>query len=261
MGGSFKKTKEEKETENDRVIIAMPMFNNGETFNIDKIVNYLKDNWNVSIAKPIGENGTSIFTIEEETIALATMPFQIPFGDIEGASEYAYNWMTAEEDLKNHNSHITVTLLSNNTTQVERFSLITKVLSSIVATTSCLGVYKGTQSLLIPREQYLNSANLLKENRLPIDLWIYIGLREVENKNSAYTYGLSSFGKLEMEFINVKLSLEEMYSFLINICSYVLKNDITFNSGETLGYTDEQKIKIIKSKGVFVEGETLKLEM
>ena len=38
MGVSFKKTKEEKETENDRVIIAMPMFNNGETFNIDKIV-------------------------------------------------------------------------------------------------------------------------------------------------------------------------------------------------------------------------------
>jgi hypothetical protein len=41
----------------------------------------------------------------------------------------------------------------------------------------------------------------------------------------------------------------------------VIDSDVTFNNGETFGYTAEQKIKITKSKGKFVEGETLKLAL
>jgi hypothetical protein len=130
-----------------------------------------------------------------------------------------------------------------------------------VATTNCLGVYQGSQSLLIPREQYLDSAEALKSDKIPLDLWVYIGIRKGENGNNAYTYGLTAFDKLEIEFINAKLDLGEMHGFLGNICAYVIKSNITFKSGETLGYTAEQKIKITESKGQFVEGQTLKLEM
>lgn len=257
----FKKKEQPEETKKGNILLAMPMFNNGETFDIGQVADYLKSNWNTSISDINGESGTAVFSIQGETVALATMPVQIPFGDIQGMAQYAYNWTTAEKDLGNHNSHIIVTLMSSNKGEVERFSILTKVLSSIVATTNCLGVYQGSQSLLIPREQYLVSAEALKSNQIPLDLWIYIGLRKGENGNSAYTYGLTAFDKLEMEFINVKLDLEEMHSFLSNVCAYVINSNVTFKSGETLGYTAEQKIRITKSKGQFVEGQSLKLEM
>lgn len=64
-----------------------------------------------------------------------------------------------------------------------------------------------------------------------------------------------------MEFINAPLDLEEIYDFLSNICAYVINSNVTFKSGQTLGYTAEQKIRITKSEGQFVEGQTLKLEM
>lgn len=257
----FKKKKQQEEAKSSNILLAMPMFNNSETFQIDKVSEHLKSNWNISISDINGESETVTFSIQGETVALATMPVQIPFADIQGTAQYAYNWTTAEKDLENHNSHIIVTVISSKNTTLERFKILTKVLSSIVATTNCIGVYQGSQSLLIPREQYLNSAEVLKSNQIPLDLWLYIGLRKSENGNSAYTYGLTAFDKLEMEFINVKLDLEEMHSFLSNICAYVINNNITFKSGETLGYTAEQKIKITKSKGQFVEGQTLKLEI
>lgn len=257
----FKKKEQSEETKKRNILLAMPMFNNGETFELDKVSDYLKTNWNTPISDINGENGTVTFSIQGETVALATMPVQIPFGDIQGTAQYAYNWTTAEKDLENHNSHIIVTVMSSKNTTLERFKILTKVLSSIVATTNCIGVYQGSQSLLIPRKQYLDSAEALNSNQIPLDLWIYIGLRKSENGNSAYTYGLTAFDKLEMEFINVKLDLEEMHSFLSNICAYVINSNVTFKSGETLGYTAEQKIKITKSKGQFVEGQTLKLEI
>ncbi|MNY58126.1 hypothetical protein D3C86_1944270 [compost metagenome] len=55
--------------------------------------------------------------------------------------------------------------------------------------------------------------------------------------------------------------MEELYGFILNITSYIINSNITFKDGETLGYTEDQKIKITSSKGQFVEGQTLKLEM
>lgn len=256
----FKKKELPEESKKGSILLAMPMFNNGETFELNKVVDYLKNHWNTSISNIGNESGTVAFSVEGETVALASMPVQIPWGDIEGTAQYSYNWMTANKDLENHNSHIIATIISSKNSELERFKILTKVLSSILATTNCIGVYQGSQSLLIPRQQYLESAEALKNNQIPLDLWVYIGLRKGATGNSAYTYGLKAFGKLEMEFINTKLDLEEMYSFLSNISAYVINSNITFKSGETLGYTAEQKIKITLSKGLFVEGQTLKLE-
>ncbi len=257
----FKKKEKPEETKRNDVILAMPMFNNGEIVDFEKVAAYLKSNWNTVISD-INEDGRAItFSIQGETATIATMPVQIPFDDIKGTAQYAYNWTSAEKDLENHNSHAFVTIVSSNNSEVERFKILTKILSSIIATSNCLGIYQGSQSLLIPKKQYLSSAEELKSNQIPVDLWIYIGLRKGKDGNSAYTYGLTAFGKLEMEIINSKLALEELHSFLNNICAYVIDSDITFRSGETLGYTAEQKIRISKSSGQFVEGQTLKLEM
>lgn len=257
----FTKKKQAEEPKKNKILLAMPMFNDGETFEFNKVSNYLKSHWDINVTNVSGENDTVVFTIQDETVALATLAVQIPWSDIEGTAKYAYNWRTAEKDLKNHNSHVIVTLMSSNKSDVERFEILTKVLATILATSNCIGIYQGSQSLLIPKQQYLDSAEVLKSNQLPIELWVYIGLRNSENGNSAYTFGLNFFDKLEIEILNSKLDLLDLYDFLVNICAYVIKSNVTFKNGETLGYTAEQKIKITKSKGQFIEGETLKLDM
>ena len=124
-----------------------------------------------------------------------------------------------------------------------------------------IGVFKGSQSLLIPSKQYIQSAEELQNNVLPINLWIYIGIRVSKEGNSIYTYGLNQFGKYEIEIINSKVRIEELYDFILNICSYVIGNDVMFKDGETLGLTAEQKIKITLSRGIYIEGKSYKLNM
>src|SRR5690349_20290836 len=118
------------------------------------------------------------------------MPVPIPSGDIEGTSQYAYNWPTAMEDTKEHKSHLIVSVLPGGQDHKKRFKTFTEVICAILRTTNAIGVYKGNQSLLIPKDDYLNEAEKMSDEFLPLNLWIYFGLRVKDKGNTGYTYGL-----------------------------------------------------------------------
>lgn len=257
----FKKKELSAEKQESKILLAMPMFNGGEAYQLDDIINNLKSFWGLTVTEIDGDNSTAVFKVNGEMVALAYMPVQIPMGDIEGTAQYAYNWQNATQELKDHKGHAIVSLMAGNKTTLERFRILSKVLCAILSTSNAIGIYQGNQSLLIPKSQYLDNIDELKEDGTPITLWVYFGLRKSDKGNNLYTYGLTEFGKQEIEIINSKLDIEEVYDFVANIVAYVVGSDVTFKSGETLGYTADQKIKITSSKGVFVDGQSLKLEI
>lgn len=257
----FKKEKTNLEKTENSILLAMPMFNNNERYDINAVIENLKTFWKLTITDFTGDDNSAVFKIEGEMVALAYMPAPIPWEDIQGTAEYAYNWETVTEDLENHNGHAIVSIMSSKKSQKERFTILSKLLSSILLTSNSIGVYQGSQSLLISKSQYLENIDEIKQQGIPLTLWIYIGIRPSQQGNSIYTYGLTEFAKQEMEVINSKLTIEELYDFLSNIAAYVINSNVTFKDGETLGYTEDQKINIKSSRGQFVDGQTLKLEM
>ena len=64
-----------------------------------------------------------------------------------------------------------------------------------------------------------------------------------------------------MEIINSAMDSEELYYFLLSILQYILKDDVLLKDGETIGFTEDEKIKIRESKAVYLEGNSLKLEL
>lgn len=253
-----KKNKSTAQSKSD-VLLAMLMFNNSETFELYKVEDNLKNSWDISISEINGDGRIVTFKIENEIIGLVSVPLQIPWQEIEHVAQYAYNWKTSCEDLKTHDSHTLVTLMGSESSASERFKILTKVLSSILESTQCVGIYMRSQNLLIPRAQFLESAELLKKNELPLNIWVYIGLHQGKNGNSGYTIGMTTFGKYNIEIVEVEMDLDEIYYLLSNICAYVIDEDITFRDGETLGYTVDQKIKISISSGQFLDEHTIKL--
>lgn len=257
-----KETNVEHEEQEEPLLLAMPMFENGEKYSIEAVLAYLTQTWGYEIEGQDYDDTTAVLTTQGTMFAIAFMPAAIPGDDVQSSAQYAYNWQSVLEDIQGVDSHAIVSVVSGSMDIVERHLLLSRILFAIMKTTpSCVGVYQGSQTLLIPREQYLDYEDELKEGKIVVPLWIYIGLRATEEGNSIYTYGLTTFGKQEIEVVNSPLALDELYGFLVNICAYVIGSDVVFKHGETLGYTAEQKINITSSKGIFVEGETLKLAM
>lgn len=254
----FWKKKTPDKTHDSKIILGMIILNSDCSFDICSFTDDFKRYYGHNIQEPTGDNTSFIFHTDGQTIAIAHMAMPIPLGDIEGTAKYAYNWQTALEDTKDHRSHLIVSLMQGGPDQVNRFKIFTQVLCSLLRTTNAIGVYIGNQSLLISKFEYLSEGKLMGNNYLPLNLWIYFGLYVNEKGNGGYTYGLKQFYKTEMEIENSSQSLDNIRSFLFNIAHYVLEYDVTFEDGQTVGVSEDEKIPIKYSPGQFVEGNTYK---
>lgn len=273
----FFKKKEVKETVEESVkentppkkknntLLAMPMFNNNGYCNIKKLGEHLETFWGFKIEDMdrSGNNESVVFDIDGCTIGMVNIEMPIPSEEIENTAKYAYYWKTVLEDVKHHTSHAIVTMMAGNEKSTEQRAIIfSKVLSSILMISDdAIAIYKGMQTLLLSRDFYLNSVDTLKENELPLLNWVYFGLIPSEKGNSLYTYGMDVFDKQEMEILNSKQKLPDIMDYMTDICAYLIDKNQVFKDGDTFGRTADEKTKITASKGVYLEGETLKITL
>lgn len=255
----FWSKKNKIKSQESKIILGMIMLHEEKIFDLKNFIEDFKNNYGYDVEKT-EDNATLVFEVDGEMVAIAHMPIPIPRNDLKETAHYAYYWQTAFEEIQNHKSHIIVSILQGGNDQIKRYKIFTQVLCSLLRITNSLGVYKGNQSLLIPKDEYLVQAEHMNEGYLPLKLWLYIGLRSNDNRNSAYTYGLQEFNKNELEIIHSSKGLEEIRGFIFNIAHYVLSHNITFKNGETIGGSEQEKIEITLSKGHFIKSDTFKLD-
>ncbi|MNI86428.1 hypothetical protein D3C73_1435240 [compost metagenome] len=80
-----------------------------------------------------------------------------------------------------------------------------------------------------------------------------------ESGTNGYTNGLKPFGKEEIEIVDSQADPADLREFLIDISNYVIQYNVTLRHGETIGFSEEQKLTITRSEGVYVDGESLKI--
>ena len=170
-----------------KIILGRVILQDDKSFDTKAFRKDFKDNYHKSINKPSGDSSSFAFKVDDELIVLGHMPIQIPHADIEGTAKYAYNWETALEDSKNHKSHLIVSITSGGQDQITRFKIFTQVICSLLRITNSVGVYEGNQSLLIPKNDYINEASLMTNNCLPI-IFGFILVIELQTKAIAAIY-------------------------------------------------------------------------
>ena len=75
-----------------------------------------------------------------------------------------------------------------------------------------------------------------EEETYPILDWIYFGLYQTEKGMNGYTYGMTAFGKDEIEVLESAAAPAELHEFLFDIASYVLRDDVLLKDG-AVSYT------------------------
>ena len=255
MGIFSKKNRENnKVSEEKKLVLSMPLFKGEEGYSLDAIVDDLKNYWKLDVKDVDGNDEVATFNIDGELVALAFMPAPVPSEELESLCQFSYMWDNAETEV--------LSVMSGNASIVDKYSLLTKINASLLRTCdTAIGIYQGSATLLVPKSVYIDFADMLNEEMLPIQLWIYIGLIQENGKTSMYSYGLEEFGKLEMEIINSDMDVNYLFDFLSNILYYIIDQDVTLLDGETIGMSEEQKLTIRESKAVYLEGDSLKIEI
>jgi hypothetical protein len=246
-------------SQTDGPLIGMALLSAPHAMNSEGILETLRKTWHLEVdAKEPGDT-VSVLSIDGYTVALALMPFPIPGDEVKETAAYNYLWPEAGTEAVAHTGHIIISLMNGGKDPVKDNLLFTKVVASVLQNSSAFGVYMGDRTLLIKKDFYLSNLDGMSEQELPLINWIYFGLRVNGKKCSVYTYGLAAFGKSEMEVVDSKHSMEEVTDMMYATTHYVLASDVTLKPGETLGFTADQKLKISRSPGKYLPGETLKI--
>ena len=235
---------------------------NKAKFNREKFLKDLKEDWKITL--DLGDDSENkekdmlVGNIGDIMVAVALMPAPIPNNEAIDNAKTNYRWKDAVKVAEEHKAHILVSLLGEPNL-VDGAKLYTKIISALTKQENCTGI--NVLGTVLNPDMYRDFTKYYEENDMfPVENMIFIGLYAAEdNKVSAYTYGMEGFGKKEMEILASSENPEDVYYFLQAIADYVITSDVILQDGETIGFTAEQKISISQSKGVAVNGTTLKL--
>ena len=230
-------------------------------FDAEKYVKDLKEDWNLDYDFEITQEDNTIIADYNGMIMTASlMPAPIPDNEAVEQAKTNYRWDGAVEAAERHKAHLLVSVINReDMDNIEGAKHYVKLLANATKQEGCLGI--NILGTVIHPQIYYDFAKLYEENDdFPIENIVYIGLYGDENNTvSGYTYGLEQFGKKELEIIKSLEEAEEVYNFLASISDYIITSDVVLNDGETIGFSEEQKIQISVSEGIALDGETIKL--
>lgn len=217
------------------------------------------EDWDIDISAESPNEDCLVFTVDWLCVSCMFIPVPVPNNE---AVLYAKNnctWQEAVEVASSHQAHVIVSILDplHTADVIECLLLHTKVVSSLLKLDNAIGVYQSP-TVLSP-ELYIHEAQRIYQGALPILTWVYIGLYQDEDGVSGFTSGLDKFGKDEIEIIGSQQEVYQIYDMLASIAAYVIQNNVKLKDGETIGMGPEQKLKITRSKGVAMNGESLKI--
>ena len=230
-------------------------------FDAEKYVKNLKEDWGMSYDFEITHDNSNIIADNNGMILTASlMPAPIPDNEAVEQAKTNYRWEKAVEAAEKHKAHLLVSVINRgDVDNIEGAKHYVKLLANATKQEGCLGI--NILGTVIHPQMYYDFAKLYDENDdFPIENIVYIGLYGDENNTvSGYTYGIEQFGKKELEIIKSSEEAEEVYNFLASISDYIITSDVVLNDGETIGFSEEQKIQISVSEGIALDGETVKL--
>jgi len=135
-------SKKEMSEKKKQLILSMPLFKGNQAYSLDQVVQELKTHWGLEISEVSGDDSSATFVIDGALVGLALIDLPIPSQEFEELYAYSYLWQDVEKDTQEHTQHAIVSILSDNLSPVETYSLLTKVNSSILKTSqSAIGIY------------------------------------------------------------------------------------------------------------------------
>lgn len=247
-----------KDTFTGFVLLASP------DWDVDKLKTDLLEEWDIAVQEPEGDEepdgDTMVFDVEGYMTVISLMPAPVPAGEAEYYAKSNYFWKGAVDAASEHRAHIMIAVTGGG--EKDSFAagkLFVKVAASCLKQENATAIY--TSGTVFAPDMYCEVAADMNtgDDYYPVLDWIYFGLYQTEKGMNGYTYGMTAFGKDEIEVVESTASPAELHEFLFDMACYVLYDDVLLKDGETIGFSEDEKLPITRSKGAAVEGDSLKI--
>lgn len=157
---------------------------------------------------------------------------------------------------RRHKGQLLVSVLGREAGPWKAAALQVKLVCAACGQAGTLGVYaNGT---VYPPELYQEAAAPLDEGELPLSIWCGWASTGRRRGWAPIPTACAASARTNWRCWTPGPS-REVRNFLLNIADYLLEEDVTLRDGETIGFSEEQRLPITRSAGVGQEGMTLKI--
>lgn len=237
---------------------------NSSECDLEQIKANLQHDWNISSSPENGSSeeekeGILVFEADGCMVAVSFVDAPVPDGEAEHYAQGNYLWPEAVEVTKTHVSQLILAVFSRAASPLDSGRMYTKLAASCLKLPNAVGLYSS--GTVFQPELFVEMAETMKSDDLfPLLNLVYFGLVRTESGVNGYTYGLRAFGKDEIEVLDSQVTPAELREFLMDISLYIVEQNVTLRDGETIGFSAEQKLPIMRSDGVYLDGDTLKIK-
>ena len=215
----------------------------------------LKDDWGIDVPDEVKDNAL-VFRTEGMVVACSLMPNPVPNKEAEECAKNNIMWKDGAAAVAKHGAHVMMAVM-NKFDAMEQALLFAKIAYSLLKLDNAIGIYKNPT--VYEKKFYMQFAESIKQGEMPVPIMLYTGMYLAKDGLCALTSGMTFFGKNELEIIDSKQQPDKVISFMFSIEEYVLSEDVELKDGETIGFTEEQKLPISVGDGVSVKGITAKI--
>jgi len=257
-------TAEQDESSGSGIFNGFVLLNSPEC-DLEQIKANLLHDWNISWS-PEEEEGESskekdgilVFEAEGCMAAVSFVEAPVPDGEAEYYAQGNYLWPEAAAVTQTHVAQLIVAVFTRTGSPLDSGKMYAKVAASCLKLPNAVGLYSS--GTVFQPEVFVDMAELMKKDLFPLLNLVHFGLVGTESGVSGYTNGLRALGKDEIEVLDSQVTPAELREFLMDISLYVVEQDVTLRAGETIGFSAEHKLPITRSEGVYVHGDTLKIQ-
>ncbi len=230
-----------------------------------QFIEELKDDWGIEITegehaeKSEDDNKLIYAEIEGLRAMVGFVEAPVPNGEAEYWAQGNYMWKEGVEVVKAHKAQLIISILGETTDIIAKGKLFVKLAATAMRQKNALAFYND--GAVFPPDMYREFCKPMKNGAFPVLNIVWFGIYGNDKEIGVYTYGMRRLGKEEMEVYvpRENADLNEIRGFLADIADYVIGQDVTLRDGETIGFSAEQKLPITLSRGIAVEGNTLKI--
>jgi hypothetical protein len=186
------------------------------------------------------------------TAAVTLVPRPIPWSQLEGPAETAWYWPDAIRRLREHQAHLLVTLIDEAGPAVEKATALTRLTAAAAATVPSVGVFWGPGRLVHPARAFVEQADHIRDDSLPLFLWIDFRVERLDDGAlRAFTTGLEALGQTEIEVARFEGEPPALLGHLYNLAHYLLSRKQVVRDGDTIGLTDELSVTVRRERSMF----------
>jgi hypothetical protein len=195
----------------------------------------------------VAKEGILSLQVGDEWLFVAPMPVPYPWGDLEGPCQTAWMWPRERPamSLKDHRSHVLVTIVKGDRDQVSRRLVLTKVMAALATLPGVAGVYWPDATMVHEPKIFAEFAKVASREEPPVYLWVDLRLfKNDDGTFGLFTTGLAALGLMEIEIPSIAMQPGELREWCANIALYLINRRSPIPDGDTIGATKEQQLKV-----------------